>query len=75
MWDKEHSEPAFEIGQTVTDAMQELGKNNEELRDIHTKLSALDSEIGVRGMADAQGLEVDKGSAEVVTEEIDKSAE
>ena len=72
---RKHLTLITEIGQPVTDAMQELGKNNEELRDIHTKLAHLDSEISTRQAAKNQGVEVDKGSAEVVTEEIDKSAE
>tara|TARA_B100000519_G_C14245054_1_gene439404 strand:+ start:1292 stop:1936 length:645 start_codon:yes stop_codon:yes gene_type:complete len=71
---RKHLTLITEIGQPVTDAMQVLGKNNEELRDIHTKLSFLDQEINLRKAAEKQGAEVDKGSADVVTEEIDKSA-
>tara|TARA_R110001592_G_scaffold192795_5_gene439749 strand:+ start:6353 stop:6997 length:645 start_codon:yes stop_codon:yes gene_type:complete len=72
---RKHLTLITEIGQPVTDAMQVLGKNNEELRDIHTKLSIIDAEVNVRQSADAQGASVDKGSAEVVTEEVDNSAE
>lgn len=72
---RKHLTLITEIGQPVTDAMQMLGKNNEALRDIHTKLSVLDSELGVRKSADTQGVSVDKGSAEVVAEEINSSGD
>ena len=72
---RKHLTLITEIGKPVTDAMQVLGKNNEELRDVHTKLSYIDSEISLREAAAKQGLGVDKGSAEVVTKELDKSAE
>lgn len=72
---RKHLTLITEIGQPVTDAMQVLGKNNEELRDIHTKLSVIDAEINLRKAAEQQGATVDKGSAEVVTKEVDNSAE
>ena len=72
---RKHLTLITEIGQPVTDAMQEFGGDNDNLRSIHTKLAHIDSEIAIRESAKKQGATVDKGSAEVVTEEIDKSAE
>ena len=72
---RKHLTLITEIGKPISDAMQVLGKNNEELRDIHTKLSYIDSEISLRQGAEAQGIGVDKGSAEVITEEVDNSVE
>jgi len=72
---RKHLTLITEIGQTVTDAMQEFGSDNDNLRNIHTKLAHIDSEIAIRKGAEKQGVTVDKGAAEVVTEEIDKSAE
>jgi hypothetical protein len=62
---KEHVQILATVGESISDAMEDVTKDNNTLREIHTRLSSLDDEMQLHTSNSSDSIEVE---SEVVAE-------
>ncbi len=67
---KEHVQILATVGESISDAMEDVSKDNNTLREIHTRLSVLDDEMHLHKSAEAEeSVETIEAEVEIETTE------